>query len=112
MTMDIERAVLCSVLEADFVNADQRIQDVELRDGMFTDRFHKLIVKAINRLKELQEPINTDFLRLRFMQANKWQLDYDSKLLEIMVHQPIATFEQFNSYYVQLKKNEAKHINI
>ncbi|MCW8932196.1 MAG: hypothetical protein OQL19_18425 [Gammaproteobacteria bacterium] len=112
MTIDIERAVLCSVLEADFLNSDKRIKDIELRGGMFTDKFHKLMVNAINRLKELKEPINTDFLRLRFMQANKWQLDYDAKLIEIIAHQPIATYDLFNSYYQQLRKNEAKYISI
>ena len=112
MTINIERAVLCSILEADFINADTKILSAELRESMFTDKFHKLIVKAINRLKELKEPINTDFLRLRFMQANKWSLDYDNQLLEIITHQPIATFDLFNSYYRQLKKNEAKYISI
>lgn len=112
MTLDIERAVLCSILEAEFVQSDARILNVELRERMFTDDFHKLMVKAINRLKELGEPINTDFLRLRFMQGNKWRVDYDCKLIEIIAHRPIATYELFNSYYQQLKKNEAKYMSI
>ena len=112
MTLNIERAVLVSIIESDFVQSDNRILIAELRAGMFTNNFHKLIVNAINRLRELKEPINTDFLRLRFMQANKWSLDYDNQLLEIITHQPIATFDLFNSYYQQLKKNEAKYISI
>jgi len=103
-TYDIEKSIIVSVIENSFIGNDNRIVDVSLNSSYFNDSFHKLIVNAINRLKELGEPIDSDFIRLKFIEVKKWNTDYDNKLIEIMYHNPIGTLDLFNSYYSKLKK--------
>jgi hypothetical protein len=104
-THDIEMTILCSILENQHYNCDKRILQVQLKEIYFTDAFHKKLVKGINRLIELEEPIDTDFLRLKFFEANKWTLQEDNRLIDIISKQPIATYNLYEKYYKQIVKN-------
>jgi len=102
----IEKSILVSILEHDFICNDDAIMQVTLNDAVFTHPIHKLFIKAINRLKELNEPINSDFLRERFVQGGRWDiLGHEVQLLEIMSHTPLATLYLFKSYLKLLEDN-------
>jgi hypothetical protein len=101
-TTDIERSILVSVLEQQFIGTDPKIIDAELDPKFFRDPFCRKLVKGINRLKELDEPINTDFLRLKFMEAKAWEIKDDLELIQIITHNPIGTLRLFSAYYSKL----------
>lgn len=102
-TENIEKSILVSVLEAEFVNSDRRIVEMNLNADYFSNGFHKMLVKGINRLKELNDPVNTDMLRYRFISANKWDYKLDDLLMEIMAHNPLQ-YDNFTRYYSLLEK--------
>lgn len=98
-TYDIERTLLVSVLEKQFVNGDKEIQDFYINPDFFNDNFHKKLVVGINRLKQLGEPIDAVILRNRFNIANSWNMKMDDDLISIMSQNPIGTISMFKSYY-------------
>ena len=102
---DIEKAILVSVLENEFIGNNKEIINVELNPSHFTDEFHIMLVNGINRLKELDMPVNTDFLREQYMKVNKWNISHDNKMIEIMVHNPIGSLSLFSKYIKQLERN-------
>jgi len=98
-TYSIEKTILVSVLEHDFIQNDKEILKVPLNAEIFSHPIHKLFVNAINRLKQLDEPTSSDFMRARFLKANKWdKLTHEVQLLEILSHNPLATVKLFKSY--------------
>jgi len=101
----IEQSILVSVLENEFIGNDKEIINIELNHKHFTDEFHIMLVKGINRLKELDMPINTDFIREQYIKVNKWNISHDNKMLAIMVHNPIGSLELFSKYIKQLENN-------
>lgn len=109
--MNIERSLLVSVLEHNFIQNDKKILEVILNPDYFNHPHHKIFVKAINRLKELDEPIDSDTMRHKFLHAEKWDknivadITMEDSLLNIMTHNPFTTFYLFNKYY-NLLKNE------
>lgn len=107
---NFEVTVLCSVLENIHIGGDKRIMEAELKESYFNNIFHRLLVRGINRLKALGEPVNTDFLRQRFVDAGKWDFVKDHALIDIISHNPCGTFELFDHYLGELKKQNRKDI--
>ncbi len=105
MLFEIEKSILCSILEQDFISSDAKIVNYVISDNDFELQEHKLIAKAIIRLKELNEPICSDMVRDKYMSVNKWSNRLESVLLEIMIHNPFATFTIFDKYYQELIKH-------
>ncbi len=97
--ISIENSLLVSVLEHDFVQNDKNILQINLNPEIFTDKINKLFVTAINRLKELNEPVNSDVMRIKFMKADKWNfIAYDEQLMRIIASNPFGTVDMFKSY--------------
>jgi hypothetical protein len=105
---NIERSLLCSILELHFVNSDEAILKHELNHELFTNPTHKLLVKAINRLRVLNEPITTDFVRAKLIGAGAWTLQQDNELLDIISAQPLGTYDLWIGYYKLLEQNNKK----
>ena len=97
-THSIEQSILCSVIENSHIGGDKKIIEEKLIPEHFTDSFHVKITKAINRLKELDEPIDTDYIRMKFMDAKQWGLVDDNKLIELISHTPFGTYKHFKFY--------------
>ena len=104
----IEKSILVSILESDFLPIEREILNIQLKHELFIDRNHKLFVKAINRLRELDEPSNSDSLRQKFIDAKKWSTDVETSLLEIMSHNSLGTVKLFSHFYGVLEKNHKK----
>ena len=108
---NIEQLILVSILEHNFIPSDSRILQVELNPNFFTDENHKVFVKAINRLKQLNEPIDSDTMRMKFIDANAWDksikihISMEQSLLEIMSHNPAGSYDLFMKYYAILEQN-------
>ena len=94
----LERAVLASVLNGE-VQAD-------LDPNYFQTPFHKKLVNGINRLKELDLPVDFELLRNKFLKSGKWSFQEDNALIELMTHtMPFSTQMLFDAYYDILKKD-------
>ena len=57
--INLERSLLCTVLENDFINRDKRISDFNLDEIYFFFEQHKFLIRGMKRLKELNEPVVT-----------------------------------------------------
>jgi len=101
----IEKVVIVSKLEADFIGADKRIRDFRLEPRIFKNKFHKKIAIGINRLVELNLPLDFEVLRDRFLRANKWSLIEDDMLIEIMTHNAFGSWDIFERYYKLLEED-------
>ena len=113
MSLEIEKSILVSILEHDFVVSDKRILEVELSAEYFTHPIHKLFINAINRLKELDEPVNSDFLRAKFIEGHKWdELSHEVQLLEIIASNPLGSLYLFESYLKVLEDEYMKRIQL
>jgi hypothetical protein len=116
--INIERSILVSVLEHDFIDGDSEIMKVALNSDYFEYPHHKIFVKAINRLKELSEPICSDTMRDKFINARGWDksivadISMEESLLNIMVSQPFTKLSIFNSYYNVLKVTYERKMKI
>lgn len=102
--INIEKSIICTVLENDFILCDDRIIKHNLDANIFSDKEHRFLVMAINRLKELDEPANTDTLVYKLQAANKWNFILESKVSEIISHNPFGSYDLFFKYYNFLKK--------
>ena len=103
--INIERSILCSILEHNFVGNDKKIYETVLSAKYFTDEHHKLFVNSINRLRELGEPIDSDMVRLKLISVKKWDFYLEDSLLKIMVHNPFGTYDLFMQYYKVLQNH-------
>ena len=104
--INIEDSVLCSIMEHNFVSSDKRIIDKVIDHNIFSDKANILFVKCINRLKELDEPICSDTIRLKLIHAKKWNFYLEDRILQIMISTPFGTYELFNKYYSVLENNK------
>ena len=110
MIPNIERTILCTVLENDFINNDERIRKFILDHEYFTLDTHKVIVKAINRLIELGEPANTDNLRHKMIKHSMHKtsifkyVGLDDVLTDIISSNAVS-YEVLKGYYDILKKD-------
>ena len=96
-TQNIERTIIASVLNSEIEH--------NLNPHYFTNEFHKKLVNGINRLKELDEGIDFELLRYKFIKARKWTINEDTELLMIMTHTtPFASQELFDAYYGVLER--------
>lgn len=109
--INLERSILCTVLENDFINRDKRISDFNLDERYFFFEQHKFLIRGISRLKELNEPVGTDMLRYKIQKANKWSnqtfsnfVSLDECLLNIISSTPF-TYDLLIRYYDVLKKD-------
>jgi len=103
--INIERALLCSVLEHGFIDSDEKIINHKLNSELFSLEDHTLFVNSINRLKELKEPICSDIVRLKLISVNKWNFQLEHSLLEVMSANPFSTYDLFSKYYKVLQNN-------
>lgn len=95
---NIERALIASLLNNE--------QSHEVNAKHFTNTFHIKLINGYNRLKELQEPIDFELLRNKFIKANKWSIQEDNMLLDIMCNTtPFGSKEMLNRYYDVLKQD-------
>ena len=101
--INIERNILCSVLEHNFIDNDKKIIDEVLEYSIFSKE-HQLFVKSIKRLKELDEPVDADTIRLKLQEANKWDFYLEESLLKIISSNPFESYEIFKSYLDLLEK--------
>ena len=109
--INLERSLLCTVLENDFINRDKRISDFNLDERYFFFEQHKFLIRGMKRLKELNEPVGTDILRYKIQKANKWSnqtfsnfVSLDECLSSIISATPF-TYDSFIRYYDVLKKD-------
>lgn len=110
--INIENSIICSVLEHDFIHSDKRIIEATLDPKVFSDQMNRFFVAGINRLKELDEPICTDTLRHKLIEANKYNLYVEERLLDVIsaLH-PFATYNTFKKYYDYLvKENDRRKL--
>jgi len=99
MNTNIEKSLLASVLNS----ANSEI-DIKLDKNFFTVAFHKKLIAGINRLRELNKPIDFELLRNSFIKANKWSLNEDNALIDIMTSTtPFGSNNLFNQYYKHLE---------
>lgn len=109
--INIERMLLCSILEHNFIPSEDKIMTVELDAKYFTHKNHKVFVNAINRLKELDEPIDSDTIRHKFNKVGRWEnvireeMSQEQSLLEIMTARGIGSHSLFMNYYNFLKND-------
>jgi len=97
-TYQIERAIIASVLNSEI--------DHSLDAQYFTDMYHRKLVNGINRLKELDEYIDFELLRNKFIKANKWSIGEDAALADLMTNTiPFSTQDIFDKYYKTIKDN-------
>ena len=101
--INIERSILCSILEHNFIGNDKRISAIVLNANYFEDQHHKLFATSINRLRELGEPIDSDMVRLKLISVKKWDFYLEDSLLKIMSSNPFGTYDLFNDYYKTLE---------
>lgn len=94
----IERTVLASILNGEI--------QTDIDPNYFQTPFHKKLANGINRLKELDMPVDFELLRNKFVKGGKWTLQEDEALTDIMTHtMPFTVQELFDAYYDVLKKD-------
>lgn len=90
--INIERAIIASVLNFE--------EHADINPDYFLHPFHKKLAMGYNRLKELDETIDFEILKNKFLKANKWSMQEDDELNFIMTHTtPFSTQQMFNAYY-------------
>ena len=93
-THNIERCVLASVL-----NFENTLSDIALDKNFFTDAFHIKLVVGINRLKEIDAPIDFEVLRKHYIKAKKWSYQEDAMLIDMVSNTtPFGTKHMFSQY--------------
>jgi len=103
-TYQIEKSVIASVLNYE--------KEIELNPSHFTNEFHIKLVKGINRLKELDMPIDFELLRNKFLSANKWTISEDNQLIDIMTNTtPFGSDELFNKYVSVIDKEYVNNLD-
>lgn len=110
--INIERNIICTLLEGSFVNSEVRAEDIEINKNYFTLEEHRVIINGINRLKELNEPVDSDMIRLKFSEANRWNARLESALMNIMLANLFGSKSLFSRYYSILENNYKKTIMI
>ena len=106
--INIERNILCSILEHNFIGNDKKIFSTILNVDYFSDKHHKLFASSINRLRELDEPIDSDMVRLKLQSVKKWDFYLEDSLLKIMGANPLGTHDLFMQYYKVLEKHNVE----
>ena len=103
----IEKALIASVFDANdpFTEDLKLIREFVLNPKYFTDHFTRLMAMSINRLRELDLPIDFELAREKLAGAGKWCLAFDDALIELMTHKGFSTFSTFKEYYAILREN-------
>jgi hypothetical protein len=102
---NIEKALICSVLMSDFSPEQKQILDFVLDPDLFTHGHNRLFVKSINRLKELDLPVEELTLHVKLKPVMTMQIE--NELIDILTQNPFGTINTFKAYYDMLK--EAKY---
>jgi len=96
----IERSILASVL------CNVNCISFDLDPNHFSNPFHRKLVNGINRLKELDMPIDFEILSKKFIDDRKWSVQEHNALYEMLTHtSPFGSQEAFDNYYEILKKS-------
>lgn len=110
--INIEKTILATILENDFLMMDSRIHEFKIEHKYFTGD-NIFIVKAINRLKELDEPVCTDTLWDKLVNNATWEqrqknaIKYEELLIDIIARN-IFSYKIMIKYYDFIKN---KHNN-
>ena len=110
MLIDIEKSILVTMLEQDFVQCDERVRTFNIDYKVFLHKPHRTIARGIIRLKEMGKPVHTDILREQYMKVNKWDMELEATMLDIMIHNPFGTYELFNKYYTELLEHSKSEL--
>ena len=97
-TYYIEKALLASALNSEI--------PFELDANKFSTMFHRKLVNGINRLKQLKEYVDFETLRNKFLEANKWTLEEDNMLMDIMSNTTPFSSPKILSEYIKILDNE------
>jgi len=99
-TYYIEKAVLASILNSE--------QKVDIQKDFFSTEFHRKLAAGINRLKKLNDFIDFELLRNKFIKAKKWSFQEDEMLIDLMTSTtPFAT-KNIVEAYINILKEESK----
>ncbi len=105
LTIDMERAVLSSVLHAEMFDECRGIQSVDLDRDVFAFGFHKNVVDVINALRDKKR--RTDDLTVHLvMQRNR--IDNEESFLSILSANPFSSLDMFKHYVSQLHEETVK----
>ena len=107
-------ATIGTILNQEFsVLSDKHyFMDYTLKEELYELKTHKVIVRAINKLKELGKPI-TSVTVLEFLEQYKIPstLNEEKQILEVLSEYPL-TVRTFDYYIEQLNKNILKEFRI
>ena len=101
--VEMERVVLATVLYAYIVSDEhsEAINAFELSEGMFTDNFHKTVVRAIKWLLSDGKPITDEVV---FHYLKKYgQMDEDR--MRLIMGQTVLGVHTYKMYYDLLQEN-------
>ena len=109
--INIERAILCSLLESIHLSGtDRSILTKTINANVFTGKERNIFAKSIIRLRELGEPIDSDTVRLKLISVNKWSFALEEEMLKIMTQTPFSLGSIFDKYYKLLEdRHEKQH---
>jgi len=103
-TYFIERGVIASLLNYE--------REEEVNPQHFTNEFHRKLIIGINKLKELDMPIDFEILRNKFISVHKWATHEDNQLIDIMTNTtPFRSTELFNGYMEIIKKEYVNNLD-
>lgn len=100
MRTAIEQSILATLIYAySYLSRDEAkaIHSININKDFFSFYFHKKLFLGIQRLKELDLPIDEVLLREKFVNGNKWTLQEDNMLIELLTHNCL-TLNSFKSY--------------
>ena len=112
----IEQSILATLIFAySYLNKDEAkaIHNLKIQKEFFSNNFYRKLFIGLQRLKELDLPIDEVILRDKFISANKWSLQEDNMLIELLTHNCL-TLSSFKSYLSTLedkyKRDEYKQL--
>ena len=100
-TYNIEKSIIASLLNYEY--------EEDINTNLFNNLFHRKLINGYNRLKKIGEALDFEVLRFKFSEANKWTMQEDGMLIDIMTNTtPFGHKSTFNNY-LQILKNEYKN---
>lgn len=104
MTTAIERMILCTILENQFLLNNESIKHYPIESNIFTTKSRRKIANGIIYLKKQDEPIDAELLRMKAIKANKWDENDEHELTAIIANKPSGSYETLDKYYLILKR--------
>jgi|GEM_PF-3510686 len=112
--INIETSIVCTILENNFISMDKNITNFKIEDKYFNSPELRFIVKGINRLKELDEPIDLDILKYYIYKSDNYLRVFSScfmldDFLIKLISSNSLTYNSLCKYYDILKKEYEQH---